>query len=312
MIVYMLKDGLGNQLFEYAYAKKLGESLGDEKIKFCTFLYRLPNFSLGGTRQVSLQNYKLSTSVSICNELANVYWFCLFMLRLAIVYKKDFISWFIKGKRVSRKDKYVDDCKRGLYISESSFEIPKQVQCKKRIKFVFGNYESTDTLPVNNEKMKKELTLAVAIGSEQEELIKKVRTTESVCVHVRRGDYMNPGNEWLQVCDFSYYKRAIEYMNSHISNPVFFIFSNTHNDLEWIKENYDFGIKPVYVDMNNKDYEELTIMSSCRHFIISNSTFSWWASYLSDSEKKIIVSPSVWSKKDALSLNMMRKDFVQL
>lgn len=312
MIVYMLKDGLGNQLFEYAYAKKLGESLGDEKIKFCTFLYRLPNFSLGGTRQVSLQNYKLSTGVSICKGFANVYWFCRFMLRLAIVYKKDFISWFIKGKRVSRKDKYEDDCKRGLFISESSFELPKLVQCKKRIKFIFGNYECSDTLPADSEKLKEELSLAETIGYKQEELIKKVRTTESVCVHIRRGDYMNPGNEWLQVCDFSYYKRAIEYMNSHISNPVFYIFSNTHDDLEWIREHYDFDITPAYVDLDNNDYEELTIMSNCRHFIISNSTFSWWASYLSNNKKKIIVSPSMWSKKDDSSSNMMRSEFIRL
>jgi hypothetical protein len=53
-----------------------------------------------------------------------------------------------------------------------------------------------------------------------------------------------------------------------------------------------------YVDLNNPDYEELRLMYSCKHFIISNSTFSWWAQYLGEYDKKIVVAPSKWNNKD--------------
>mgnify|MGYP000139365863 CR=1 FL=1 len=49
-----------------------------------------------------------------------------------------------------------------------------------------------------------------------------------------------------------------------------------------------------YVDLNNPDYVEMYLMSKCKHFIISNSTFSWWAQYLSTNESKIVIAPSRW------------------
>ncbi len=85
-------------------------------------------------------------------------------------------------------------------------------------------------------------------------------------------------------------------------NPVFYIFSNNENDLEWIKKNYHFKdtvkqreIKLKYVNLKNSDYEELRLMYNCKHFIISNSTFSWWGAYLSSYPKKIVIAPERWN-----------------
>ncbi len=313
MIVYMLKDGLGNQLFEYAYAKKLQQQFKGEKIQFCTFMYNLKNFSLGGTRQCSLQHLNLPKDVQILKGLKNTWYFLRFMLRLLFVYKKDFINWFVLGKRQSRKEQYLSDCKKGLYISENSFSVPEFVYSNKKIKFVFGNYESTDALPDDLSALQNEISVKTKTNSKVEELVSQIRATESVGLHIRRGDYLNPANAWLQVCDYSYYKRAIQAVLERVKQPVFYVFSNSHADIEWIKENYKFeNIEPIYVDMDNLDYDDFRLMQACKHFVISNSTFSWWASFRADNNDRVVVSPEKWTQKDDGSNNLLRPEFLKV
>ena len=87
----------------------------------------------------------------------------------------------------------------------------------------------------------------------------------------------------------------MQYISGKINSPVFYFFSNTHDDINWLRENYEFPNYNVkYIDLNNPDYEELRLMYSCRHFIIANSSLSWWGSYLSGNPEKIICAPSKW------------------
>lgn len=99
----------------------------------------------------------------------------------------------------------------------------------------------------------------------------------------------------------------------------FFVFSNTRKDLEWIKENYHFydksGNRPlrmVYVDLNNPDYEELRLMYSCKHFIISNSTFSWWGAYLGSYDGKIVLAPYRWNLSDENDEAIYLKEWIKI
>lgn len=295
MIVYILKDGLGNQLFEYSFARKLQEITNDKSIRFCTFLYRFPNFSLSGTRQCSLKNFKLSSDTKILSGLPNFFFFVLFILRMVRVHKIDFFKRFILHKTVTRNSKYEFDCKKGLYICEGAFASKNVVSCKKRIKFIFGNFEGIDALPQNMERLKEEFSITIPLSDNNKKILENIVSTESVCLHIRRGDYLNKTNAWLQVCDYHYYTKAIEYVKRHVKNPVFYVFSNTHEDIQWIKNNYEFVADLVYVDLSNSDCEELRLMYSCKQFIISNSTFSWWASVLSSNSNKIVIAPSKWT-----------------
>ena len=91
----------------------------------------------------------------------------------------------------------------------------------------------------------------------------------------------------LNICDYNYYLKSMEYISNKVDSPVFYIFSNSSEDINWIKNNYDFSMyNTVYVDLNNPDYEELRLMYNCKHFIISNSTFSWWGQYLCNNPEK--------------------------
>ena len=125
--------------------------------------------------------------------------------------------------------------------------------------------------------------------------LEEIRKCNSVCVHIRRGDYLAPEWSFLNVCGELYYKRAVERLKSKLNNPVFYVFSNSSEDIAWIKDNYYFLNDCRYVDMDNADYEDFELMKNCKHFIISNSTYSWWAQYLAENQKKIVIAPDIWT-----------------
>ena len=87
------------------------------------------------------------------------------------------------------------------------------------------------------------------------------------------------------------YRKAFDKIMEMVKTPTFIVFSE---DIDYAK-GLDLPGNLLFVDENNPDYEELRLMYSCRHFIISNSTFSWWAQYLTDNESRIVVAPSRWN-----------------
>jgi len=126
-------------------------------------------------------------------------------------------------------------------------------------------------------------------------MLEKIENSNSVCIHVRRGDYVynKKTNKVHGVCSREYYNNAVKFIEKKVSDPEFFIFSD---DSLWTKANLTLEHPTVYVDINNtkKGYEDLRLMSKCQHFIIANSSFSWWAAWLSNNADKIICAPRKW------------------
>ena len=94
------------------------------------------------------------------------------------------------------------------------------------------------------------------------------------------------------VCDKDYFLKAMDEAKKRISNPTFIFFSD---DIEWVRENIHCDVPCYYESGKDPVWEKLRLMYSCKHFIISNSTFSWWAQYLSRNENKIVIAPDRWS-----------------
>ena len=144
------------------------------------------------------------------------------------------------------------------------------------------------------EQLLEEFTPKCGIDEKNQSFLHEILESNSICVHVRKGNsYVM--NESLNVCTKNYYNKAIKMIESRIKNPVFFIFSN---DLNWCKDKLELKDNCVLVDANDGAHpvEELRLMMNCKHFILSNSTMSWWAQYLCRNDKKIVISPNVWSK----------------
>lgn len=126
--------------------------------------------------------------------------------------------------------------------------------------------------------------------------IKSIAEVEnSISIHIRRGDYVsNPkaNNLHGNICNLEYYRNAIKFFTEKITNPVFIVFSD---DIEWVKDNLKIS-NCHFVSWNKGEYSynDMRLMSFCKHNIIANSSFSWWGAYLNKNPKKIVVSPNKW------------------
>ena len=110
---------------------------------------------------------------------------------------------------------------------------------------------------------------------------------------IRRGDYISdPKYKKIYfVCDNDYFIEGVNRIKAEIPEAKVFVFSD---DVDWVKKNIDFNCKTYYESGKDDVWEKLRLMSACKHFVISNSTFSWWAQHLSKNPDKMIYAPSKW------------------
>jgi hypothetical protein len=121
----------------------------------------------------------------------------------------------------------------------------------------------------------------------------RIRSTNSVCVHVRRGDYLMTDHFGHHgVCSADYYRRAMRLLLQRVDGPQFFVFSD---DLDWSRRHFA-GENVAFVDSNSGDaaQDELKLMASCRHHIIANSSLSWWGAWLAANDDQIVIGPDPW------------------
>jgi hypothetical protein len=128
------------------------------------------------------------------------------------------------------------------------------------------------------------------------EIAEEIKHTESVSIHLRGRDFINKKeiNKLHFTCDNSYYERSFSIIIGRIKDPNFFIFSD---DAEWAKYFLKIDYPCTFVDgnsWNKASFEDMRLMSLCKHNIIANSTFSWWAAWLNRNPAKIVIAPQKW------------------
>lgn len=128
---------------------------------------------------------------------------------------------------------------------------------------------------------------------ENKNLYEIIRNTNSVCVTIRRGDFLlDKLKKQFYICTPEYFEKAIDVMNKKIKEPQYIVFSD---DVEWCKKNMNFPKGTLYESGKDPVWEKIRLMYNCKNFIISNSTFSWWAQYLSRNKNKIVIAPKKWN-----------------
>lgn len=134
---------------------------------------------------------------------------------------------------------------------------------------------------------------ASEISDRNREMIRKMQETESVSVHIRRGDYLDAANRPVfgGICTNDYYRAAIGFLKEKYPQAAFFFFSD---DIPYVREHYLEEASEI-IDWNNgkNSIYDMMLMSSCRHNICANSTFSFWGARLNPYESKVMIRPSI-------------------
>lgn len=140
-----------------------------------------------------------------------------------------------------------------------------------------------------------ELELKPKPNHQNAEWLERIKSKNSVSVHIRRGDYVDNKltNRFHGVLEPAYYQKALERLakTADDKNLNLFVFSN---DINWCKQNLKFKYQTVFIDADNSGAEDMRLMKNCRHNIMANSSFSWWGAWLNQNPNKVVVAPKVW------------------
>ena len=292
MIKVDVFNELGNQLFIYAYARALSleynEPIVINKSVALMYLIKL-NFP-----QLMKVSYKLDYFNIVPCRVQNS--FIGFIQSIPPVlhmiwYRRkqddyDFMDSLFK--RVTGKGRhYYADTRFASYFSHA--------KTTKKTKHVHGAWSSEKYFEKYRETIRNELRVVTTPSKENQNIIDEMNSCNSVAVHFRKGDFVTIKKiqGLLDICSTDYYMRGMRYIAKSVPNPVFYIFSN---EMQWVHSYMKFEYPVKFIE-GNAAHEDLRLMYNCKHFIISNSTFPWWGSYLSDNPNKIVVTPSVWNKE---------------
>ena len=273
MVVIKITGGLGNQMFQYLFGQHLSSKYNAE------VRYDISSFE---DQSDFLDERK-------CELLY-------FTFNLPIVNNSAFTDFKNRSSREKifhfLRNFILNPTSTFLPISESFTEVSKLIPTVISNRYYAG-YWQTDKFFLAAQKQQSEVFV---LSDQHKNLqvnqhhLKNIQHANSVSLQVRRGDFLG-ANEW--VCDLNYYQRAISYIKQHVSNPEFFIFSD---DIAWCKKEFKFDAIMTFIEPNTElPFEDMQLMSSCKHNIIVNSTYGWWGAVLNQNKAKILISPKKWA-----------------
>lgn len=273
MIIVKMKGGLGNQMFQYTFAKYV-ETQAKDKVLLDFSAYENGNDKI---RVPRIKKFKISLKDADINNISDI---CL------IPNKPRFATFW------HRVCVYIEKTLNKNYYFESSL-LFKDFQEMQGRKYLDGYWQSYKYINLVKDMVINEFTPTEKLSEQSINFISRIRREEAVFVGIRKGDYTKEKAKYGSFPE-RYYTNAMDYIIRRKINPVFYIFTN---DVEWCKANLDFKKYHVIYrepDEQCDDFEELIIMASCKHAIISNSTYHWWGAYLIDNEQKIVIAPNNW------------------
>jgi len=277
MKIVKLKGGLGNQMFQYVFARYIGE-MCNEKVLLDFSVYE--GRKEDNIRKPRITEFNISLNAASEDEISAV---------CVLPHKGDMLNntyRFSIGIETAINRKYC-------------FQKFHKTLCLNKLgkyDYFDGYWQSWRYAVSMQSIIQKEFVPKGNLCAKAEAKIKEIESTSAVFVGIRRGDYVKDKRN-LKIYGFideSYYIRAMEIINQKVGKVKFHVFSN---DIKWVKENMNFArFQVIYNDISEEvtDLEELIIMSKCSHAIISNSTYYWWAAWLIKNPDKVVVAPKRW------------------
>ncbi len=295
MFLVKLMGGLGNQMFQYAFGRALS-------IKHNIPL-ALDLSSLGQKTGVDTpRNYELS----------------IFNIQAQIATPEEINKFSIIHNDNHKIIKAIHYCVPLILpyfqIKESKF-CYNELNQKIHYNTMFLGFWQTEKYFANiKDTIKKDFQIKEPLKGLNADLAENIKMSNSVGIHIRRGDYVsNPEtNSYHGMCSNEYYTNAVKYLSQKIDDLKLFIFSDEPG---WVKNNLRFNQETYYIENNTVDnsYEDFRLMSFCKHNIIANSSFSWWAAWLNDNPDKIIIAPIRWfNVKDIDTSDLIPEEWIKM
>lgn len=177
-------------------------------------------------------------------------------------------------------------------------------------KYLIGYFQTEKYFEDIDAELRQEIRIQEPTDAQNQNLLQQIRQTSSVSIHVRLGDYLSNQDLYGGICTKAYYQKAINKIKEVVKEPVFFVFSDT---IEQAKELFDLSEKVVMVDCNQggKSYLDMYLMSQCKHHILANSSFSWWAAWMDDKKEAKIIAPDKWINDHEVK-DAWRKDWIKI
>lgn len=288
MIVMNLKGGLGNQLFQYALGRHLAS------IHNTTLALDVSSFESDPLRNYRLDSFNISASV--------------------LPTKKNSFAKRVVNKFLSEKNPIHRFFHQELpLVRENGFEFQANILQSPDNIFLDGYWQTEQYFKPIANVIRQDLTLAQPLPAELKASEEQIRSSNSIAVHVRRGDYAsNPvTTAYHGLYPMDWYVKAAQEMEKELRDVHYFVFSD---DYEWVKENLKLDAPCTFIkpSPDGKEAQDLYLMSCCKHNITANSSYSWWAAWLNANPNKKVIAPAVWfmgansNTKDLIPANWLR------
>ena len=187
------------------------------------------------------------------------------------------------------------------YINEEAFNNSNKIFSKNVDRYLDGYWQSEKYFKQIELSIRNEFTLKNELKGRAKKNLSQIIEANSVAIHIRKlhsvladGKISEKALKIFANVSINYYYESIKYLSVKTIKPQYFIFSDNP---EWPKSNIKIPY-PTTIVSGFEDYEDLILMSKCKHQIIANSTFSWWGAWLNKNPDKIVIAPEKWVVDD--------------
>lgn len=285
MIVIKVSGGLGNQMFQYAFARAL-QSRRRVEVKIDASCFALSKRNVT-EREFLLGQFDIKLPIATAEDFR----------KIGVPFPPDrTLAGNLNRLAFKIKERLRSDGKKKilsfheLTFTEDAFDISDNT-------YVSGVWTNQNYFVAIRDQILNDFSLRENPSPATHKIAALIGEKNAVSVHVRRGDYLKYAHKF-KILSEEYYAAAVRCISEKTRAPAFFVFSD---DIEYVEKNYAdlFGANTTYVS-NEKlaDHEEMWLMSRCPHNIIANSTFSWWAAWLNQNPDKIVIAPKEYRNDD--------------
>lgn len=292
MIILRLMGGLGNQMFQYAYGRAVAHRIGVE------LALDISDSTLTIHQGFELNRvFGIQAKIAMESDIRNVLgWQHSEIIRKVI--RKSGLAFIFK-----------------CWIDEPHFHFSPEMLLVPDNTYLRGYWQSEKYFEDTVDLIRRDLTFRTPVSGLNVIISNQIQddSYSAISLHVRRGDYVNNSavSQVHGACPAAYYYAAMQYLAERVKNPFFYVFSD---DKDWISDHFEASYPHMFVTHNRGEssYEDMRLMSLCRHHIIANSSFSWWGAWLNSDPEKIVVAPRNWFADESCGHDLFPRNWTAL